>query len=280
MDLAEALRSFAKKLGDAGVDNPGLDSKLLVGHALGLGPAELLSQSRRALLPKEERAIEVLLAQRIAGKSVARILGRREFWSLDFGLNEATLEPRPDSETLVEAVLKNAKNKKSILDLGTGTGCLLLALLHDLPEAKGLGIDKSSRAVEQAKANAENLGLASRAAFKTGNWLEAVAQTFDIIISNPPYIPSEEIESLMRDVRDFDPLLALDGGEDGLDPYRHLIPKLKDYLNPSGLVAFEVGAGQAGRVAALFREYGYADIAIDKDLGGIERCVRACQPAS
>jgi len=279
MDLSEILRSSAEKLKQAWVGNPKLDAQILIEHALDLDRAELLSQSKRTIKANEKKAIDTLLSQRISGKSVARILGKREFWSLEFSMNEDTLEPRPDSETLVEAVLKHAENKNSILDLGTGTGCLLLALLHELPEAKGLGIDKSPRAVEQAKANAKNLGLASRATFKLGNWLEGLSETFDIVVCNPPYIPSQEIQTLMRELRDFDPHLALDGGKDGLKPYRLLIPLLKDFLTTGGLVAFEVGLRQADRVVALFKENGYADIAVDRDMSGIDRCVRACRPA-
>jgi len=275
MQLAEFITTAIEKLKQAGVDNPQLDARLLAGHALGLNRAEILSQSGRVLTDKEMGAVEGLLAQRAVGKSVGRIVGKREFWGLDFGLNEATLEPRPDSETLVEAVLKLGRGKKCILDLGTGTGCLLLALLHEMPDATGVGIDIAPRAVEQAAKNAEALGLGGRAKFRVGNWFSGTTEKFDVIISNPPYIATTEIQTLMREVREHDPLRALDGGKDGLDVYRSLIPQLTDFLNPQGLVAFEVGEGQAKQVADLLRRNGFANVTTHKDLGGVERCVMA-----
>ena len=219
-----------------------------------------------------------MITRRIRREPVARIIGAREFWGLNFGLNEATLEPRPDSETLVEAVLAFRKANARILDLGTGTGCLLLALLHEMPAATGMGIDMNPRAVEQAIFNAAALGLGERAMFRTGNWLTDIKENFDIILSNPPYIPASDISTLMPEVRDYDPMLALDGGVDGLAPYRFLIPQLANFLNPQGIAAFEVGAGQAPQVADLFRQSGFANIAIHKDLGGIDRCVTATRP--
>ncbi len=275
--------------------------------ALGCDRAALLSQSGRVLKEEETSAIDALIARRKAYEPVSRIIGKKEFWGLTFSLNEATLDPRPDSETLIEAVLSKNPSplmgsiaaKRSgesfcsreglgggdanqatppsirILDLGTGTGCLLLALLHEIPQATGLGIDIDERAVEQASENAKALGLGDRAAFRISDWLGGLKETFDIIVSNPPYIPESVIPSLMPEVRDYAPLAALDGGSDGLDPYRLLIPQLHDFLNPGGLVAFEVGQGQAGSVAALLQEYGFTNIARHKDLGGIDRCITA-----
>ena len=275
MQLNLFLANATEKLKRAGVDDPQLAARVLVGYALQLDCAQILGQSARVLTEKEINVIDGLLARRAKGESVSRIMGRREFWSLDFGLNEATLDPRPDSETLVEAVLKLRIDGKHILDVGTGTGCLLLALLHEMHDATGVGIDIAPRAVEQAAKNAATLGLGGRADFRLGNWLEGVEEKFDIIISNPPYIPSAEIPTLMREVREHDPLRALDGGKDGLDPYRLLIPQVANYLNPQGLVAFEVGWDQAPQVADLLRQNGFANIATFKDLAGIERCVTA-----
>jgi release factor glutamine methyltransferase len=278
MQLSMLLANAIEKLKNAGVDNPQLAARVLVGYALKLDCAQILSQSQRVLTQEEISVIDGLMARRAKGESVSRIMGRREFWSLDFGLNEATLDPRPDSETVVEAVLKLRIDGKRILDLGTGTGCLLLALLHEMPEATGIGIDIAPRAVEQAAKNAEALRLGGRAKFRIGSWLEGVTEKFDVIISNPPYIPSAEIPTLMREVREFDPLCALDGGKDGLDPYRLLIPQLANFLNPRGLVAFEVGGNQAHDVADLFRKNGFADVGLHKDLAGIERCVTGLGP--
>jgi release factor glutamine methyltransferase len=300
VSLSALILRFQDTLAQAGVDNPALDARLLVAHALGCERVDLVLQSERVLTEDDVTRVEALIARRVKREPVARILGMREFWGLPFGLNEATLEPRPDSETLVETMLalwSGARGQQSkvplplreggrdsaqsklcaqrlrILDLGTGTGCLLLALLHEWPEATGLGVDVAIRAVEQAMENAERLGLAGRAEFRVGDWLEGIDETFDIVVSNPPYIVSGDIPALMPDVREHDPLAALDGGTDGLDVYRHLIPRLPKFLNPNGFAVFEVGQGQAGAVRALFREAGFADITVHKDLGGIERCV-------
>ncbi len=275
MKLYRLITTAIEELRQAGIDNPQLDARLLIGDTLNLDRAELLSQAERELSPEEVAAAKMLLFRRVEGEPVARILGHREFWGLNFGMNEATLEPRPDTETVVETVLKLHPDAKRILDLGAGTGCLLLALLHDLPEATGLGIDISPRAVTQASINAVALELDDRAEFRAGNWIEGLTEQFDVIVSNPPYIPSAEIQTLMPEVRDYDPLQALDGGEDGLDPYRALIPQLKDILRAGGLVAFEVGQGQAAQIADLFRQNDYTSVSTHKDLAGIDRCVSA-----
>ncbi len=278
--LSDYLAHAVRLLKNSGIGNPRLDARLIIGHVLGLDNAQIYSQSQRIMTEEELRIIDGLLNQRLKGKPIARLFAQREFWSLPFQLNEATLDPRPDSETVVEAVLLARKNglghegkKYRILDLGTGSGCLLLALLREMPNATGIGIDISSRAVEQAAQNAVLLDLAARAKFRVGDWLKRMKEKFDIIVSNPPYIPSAEIPKLMREVREHDPLLALDGGKDGLDPYRLLIPQLPDFLKPAGLVAFEVGIGQANAVAELLKKNGFSNIAIRKDLGLIERCV-------
>ncbi len=301
MLLRETIAAAQTRLAEAGVDNPALDARLLAAHALGLDRAALLTQENRALTEKESAVLEANIARREKREPVGRILGLREFWGLPFSLNEATLEPRPDSETLIEAALAlfscchtresgypvSIETNRTpacagvtegtfparILDLGTGTGCLLLALLHEWPTATGLGIDLAPRAVEQAQENAARLGLETRAHFQTGNWLEGINEKFDLIISNPPYIPAQDIKNLSPEVRDFDPRLALDGGTDGLDPYRRLIPQFPSFLMPQGAALFEVGIGQAEPVAALLRQAGFKDVSVRRDLGGIERCV-------
>jgi release factor glutamine methyltransferase len=280
MTLADFLKRAIETLKNVGIDNPQLDARILACHALGIDRAELLSQSQRPLSEYEVQSLTTLIARRVEHESVARIVGKREFWGLGFGLNEATLEPRPDSESLIEAVLTLApRTTQRILDLGTGTGCLLLSLLHELPDATGLGVDIAPRAVDQATRNAATLGLDQRAAFCTGNWLDGINEKFDIIVSNPPYIPAPEIPSLMRDVRDHDPMLALDGGADGLAPYRLLIPLLADFLTPNGIAAFEFGQHQASDVANLFKANKFARIKVRKDLAGIERCITATRSA-
>ena len=278
VSLSAYLAHATEQLKAAAIDTPPLDARLLAGHALGLDRAQLLSQSQRLLTEAELTTLDGLLTRRLKHEAVARIIGVREFWSLNFGLNEATLEPRPDSETLVETVLSLSPHKQAphrILDLGTGSGCLLLSLLHERPNATGLGIDINPRAVEQATKNAVTLGLGERARFCQGNWLTGLSESFDIIISNPPYIPAADIPTLMPEVRDYDPMLALDGGDDGLTPYRFLIPQLARFLNPQGIVAVEVGITQAPYVENLFRQANFINVEIRKDLGGIDRCVTA-----
>jgi release factor glutamine methyltransferase len=277
LTLDAVFRECARLLEDAGVEQSKFDARILIGHALGIDRAEIAAQGSRALSESEAAAIRALVSRRCRREPVARILGEREFWSLPFGLNDATLEPRPDSETLVDVVLKTlgGKGPVSILDAGAGTGCLLLALLHELPEATGVGVDLSPHAVAQARINAERLRLEARATFRMSNWLDNIAETFDVIISNPPYIPSREIPTLMPEVRNYDPLAALDGGEDGLESYRSLVPQIRERLKPGGFAVFEVGQGQAAGVGEIFTRHGFVSVTHHLDLNGIERCVKA-----
>ena len=266
------------RLKAAGADNPTLDVRILMAHALDLDRAQLLVRSDQMLNDVEQAKITTLITRRANREPVSRILGQREFRSLRFGVNEATLVPRPDSETLIEATLKLLSSLEDdaelhVLDLGTGTGCLLLSLLHEFQNATGLGIDKVPRAVEQALDNAEHLGLSSRATFKTGNWADGIDEKFDIVISNPPYIAHAEIAKLMPEVREHDPHLALDGGDDGLSVYRLLIPQLPRLLKPQGLAVFEIGEGQDAEVCKLFQKIGFHNILLHQDLAGIQRCI-------
>lgn len=277
MKLQQALTQQQDRLKDAGIDDYVLDVRLLFCHALKCERVDLLSKPDRILDSNEMTIIETLIARRCNHEPVARIIGSREFWGLSFDLNEATLDPRPDSETLIEAVLAQADKTVPlrILDLGTGTGCLLLALLSSLEQATGLGVDISARAVEQARSNADKLGLSSRVIFQEGSWLDTVTGAFDIIVSNPPYIPSFTIETLAPEVKDYDPSLALDGGADGLDPYRHLIPLLPSRLKTNGFVALEVGQHQAVDVCSLLQKNGLTDVQIYADLNNIPRTICA-----
>jgi release factor glutamine methyltransferase len=287
MRLGDFIAAAIKRLKEAGIDSADLDARLLAGHALKCDRARLLSQQDRVLTPTEMQKLGAFIDCRARHEPVARIIGKREFWSLSFGLNHATLEPRPDSETLIETILKLVRSGPSplaggellrILDLGTGTGCLLLALLHELPNASGLGVDKALPAVEQAEANAKGLKLENRATFKTGDWFDGIREQFDIIVSNPPYIAHKDLADLMPEVRDYDPPLALDGGEDGLAVYRLLVPRLHEFLKPGGIVAFEVGIGQARSVGKMFVGAGLAEVAVHKDLGRVGRVVTAHIP--
>lgn len=285
MTLAETVTAAAARLEAAGVEAARRDARLLACRLLGGGPELLLAQGDRELTPEEAARIEAAMARRAAREPVSRILGEREFWSLAFGLNGATLDPRADSETLVEAALAEIGDRGAplrILDLGTGSGCLLLALLSELPQADGCGIDISTEAVTQASANAERLGLSSRAGFLVHSWGQGLALggaadagPWDLVVSNPPYIASGDIAGLAPEVAGFDPPGALDGGADGLDAYRDLIPAVAAVLRPEGLLALEIGHGQAAAVEGLLRAAGLAPLRRAADLAGIERCLLA-----
>jgi release factor glutamine methyltransferase len=215
--------------------------------------------------------------RRLAGEPVWRILGEREFWGLPFRLSPATLEPRPDSETLVEEALVALKDRReeplAILDLGAGTGCLLIALLSEFRAARGVGVDLSDDACATARDNAELNGVGDRTTIRQGSWARGLSQRFDLIVSNPPYIPSAEIATLSAAVREHDPLLALDGGDDGLACYRALAAALPDALAPGGLAILEIGAGQGPDVMALMMAAGLRSAGSRRDLGGHERAL-------
>ena len=276
--ISEALRGAVARLTEAGIDGARLDARLLLGEALGRDSFWLFNHANDPLADEAEAAFAALLERRLARQPVSLILGRREFWSLDFTVTKDTLAPRPDSETLVEAVLAELPDRAvplSLLDLGTGTGCLLLALLSELPAARGTGVDRDPDTLAVARDNADRLGFAGRTAFLHSDWWEKVTGRYDVILSNPPYIKSEDIAGLDPEVARFEPLGALDGGADGLDAYRLLAAAADKYLTEAGVIAFEVGAGQAPDVAALLEEAGFKVRAIRRDLAGIERCVVA-----
>ncbi|WP_246148387.1 peptide chain release factor N(5)-glutamine methyltransferase [Skermanella pratensis] len=274
--LREVMRHAEGLLREAGIDTPDLDARLLTGAALGMTREHMLIHATARLNQPQVGRVLGFVARRVAREPVSRILGRREFWSLDFTLSPATLDPRPDSETLVEAALAGVADRQaplSVLDLGTGTGCLLLAVLSELPKATGLGIDRSGEAVETAAANARRLGLGQRARFAAGNWASGIEDRFDLVISNPPYIPDGDIEALAPEVTRFDPPAALAGGPDGLDAYRIIAAQLPGVLKPGGRVIFEVGFGQSADVSALLEAAGFGRIGFRNDLGGVERVV-------
>lgn len=271
--VREARRLLVQHLLRAGSATPGLDARILVEGSLATE-----NPDPDMLLPVEALArLDGFASRRVAGEPVWRILGEREFWGLPFRLSPATLEPRPDSETIVEATLKQLVDRRheplSLLDLGTGTGCLLIALLSELPRATGLGVDLSEEAALTAAGNAALNGMAERATFRQGDWTEGLAGRFDVILSNPPYIPSAEIATLSVEVREHDPLLALDGGSDGLKPYRIFARTLPALLAPGGIIVFEIGAGQGTDVVALMREGGLEFLGSRSDLGGHERAL-------
>ena len=281
--IGALLGEAAVRLKAAGIEAPLREARLLLGHAAALPQSTLIGWPERAVDAESAGRFETLLARRLAHEPVSRILGRREFWSLDFAVTADTLDPRPDTETLVEAVLAQLPDRRAPLrlaDFGTGSGCILLALLSELPNAWGIGLDRSESAAGIAKANAAVLGLAQRAAFAVGDWGAALTGSVDLVVSNPPYIPSATIARLDPEVRHYDPHAALDGGADGLDAYRRLLPDAARLLCPGGIAALEIGVGQAAGVVSLCQEVGLQTLAIRADLAGIERVVLARKVAT
>ncbi|MGJ4993185.1 peptide chain release factor N(5)-glutamine methyltransferase [Bradyrhizobium sp. HKCCYLS3077] len=276
-----ARRVLAARFADAGLDSPDLDARLLAGHALQLDLTGLVMHGQRQLSADDARRLEALAARRLAGEPVARILGTKEFWGLELALSADTLVPRPDTETVVELALAHLatggdlKRRLRIADLGTGSGAILLALLSELPDAFGIGTDISHAALRTARDNAHVLGLGGRAGFVACSYASALSRSFDLIVSNPPYIPSRDIDELAIEVRAHDPARALDGGSDGLDAYRALIPQAAPLLRPGGALVVEVGLGQSEDAATLMINAGLVTDpgAIRRDLGGIPRAV-------
>jgi release factor glutamine methyltransferase len=216
------------------------------------------------------------LARRAAHEPVSRIVGHRHFWTLNLSVTPDTLDPRPDTETLIEAAVAAIPDRKTpltVLDLGTGTGALLIALLSEYPEATGVGVDLSPGALAVAKANAEAHGVGDRAAFRQGSWADGVQGPFDLIMSNPPYIEQGDLAGLPPEVREHDPMLALDGGTDGLDAYRAIVPELSRLMTGGGLAILEIGAGQGDDVVAIADANGLKSTERRRDLGGIERAL-------
>lgn len=272
MTVADALRHGAVLLTAAGVDTPRLDARLLLAHANGLTQAALLREPARSIDPA---AYQVLLDRRAAREPVALIVGYQEFWSLRFAVSAATLIPRPDTETLIEAALAavDLTKVRSVLDLGTGTGCLLLAALSELPNAWGVGVDRIADAAALAQHNARALGMHSRASILCGEWATAIAGRFDLVLSNPPYVSTPDLTSLMPDVTGYEPASALDGGGDGLEAYHAIIPNLTSLLSPDGLAILELGMGQADAVVAVAAGAGLRQSGLRSDLAGIPRAL-------
>ena len=240
--IGECLTGGAARLAAAGVPSPKREARLLLAHALGIETAVVIGYPEWPVA--QDAAYRALIERRAAREPLSHLTGRREFWSLDFTVTPDTLDPRPDSETVVEAALEKFPDRAapvSILDLGAGTGCLLLALLHELPKASGVGVDIQPEAVAVARDNAERLGLGSRARFVVGNWGESLTGAFDLIVGNPPYIPTGDIAGLQREVARYEPRRALDGGPDGLDCYRALAGDVARLLATRGTAILEFG---------------------------------------
>mgnify|MGYP000205648262 CR=1 FL=1 len=273
-----ALADAAERLASAGVESPRRDARRLLAAALDVDVAELLAAGAEPLDADAAQSFARMVEQRARRMPVSRILGMREFWSLPIGLAPAALDPRPDSETLVAAVCQRVAAPgvpRRVLDLGTGSGCLLLALLTELPGATGIGVDRDPAAAATAAANARALNLAGRAAFVVGDWAHALTGPFDVVVSNPPYLRTAEIAAAAPEVAAWDPRDALDGGPDGLAAYRALLPGLEKQVAPDGLIVLEVGAGRSDAVAALVADHGLTVSDRARDLTGAVRCVIA-----
>lgn len=274
---AALLAELARLLADAGIEAPEREARHLVKAALGLDEVALIARRDENVSPEEAARAEGLARRRANGEPLARLLGRREFWSLDFALAPETLVPRPETETLVEAALTAFPDRDAplrVLDLGTGTGAILAAILTERPRATGVGVDLSEGAARRARANLAAHGLAGRSLVVVGNWAAAIKGGFDLALSNPPYISRGEIKALGREVREHDPLLALDGGDDGLDAYHAIIRDLPRLLGKGGRAILELGIGQEAEVARLLVDAGLpADGPARRDLGGIARAM-------
>lgn len=272
--IGECVAAGAQRLASAGVPDARREARLILAHALGIEPVAITGYPERLVSDRE--AFERLIARRARREPLSHLTGRREFWSLEFETGPETLDPRPDSETLVEAALAAARDRNAplrLLDFGTGTGCLLLALLRELPMATGVGIDVSPGALAVARRNAERLGLESRARFEQGNWGESCAGPFDLIVANPPYIPTADIAGLEPEVSEYEPRLALDGGPDGLDAYRALMPDIDRLLAPEGAAVLEFGAGQERSLGQIVAAEGLVVAGVARDLAGWDRCL-------
>ena len=272
-------RTLTARFRTSAIDTAELDARILVGAALGLDLTGIITAATRPVTAAEAARLEDLACRRLKGEPVARLLGLKEFWGLPLQLSAATLVPRPDTETVVELALEMLRggpdpDRPRIVDVGAGSGAILLALLSELPGAYGIGTDISATALRTAAANARHLGLARRAAFVACDYVAALSGVFDLIVSNPPYIRSAEIIDLATEVRDHDPLSALDGGSDGLDAYRALVPQAARLLAPGGVLVVEVGHDQSADVERLMTAAGLTLERPPKaDLAGTARAV-------
>lgn len=272
----EALRSGVMELQKAHVESASLDARLLLEHATGLAREQLIADMQMMLSDAQYAAYMRLIEARAARKPLAQLTGKREFWKNIFKVTHDTLDPRPDSEALIESVLARFGDHEkplSLLDLGTGSGCLLLTLLKEYPLMQGVGVDISPAALMVAKENAMALGLGSRVKFVQSHWFAQVEGLFDLVISNPPYIATDDIARLAPEVALYEPKLALDGGSDGLDAYREIFAGLKARLKPEGMAFMEIGMGQQRDIESMAGQAGFEMLGVAADMAGIARCV-------
>lgn len=284
--INDTLRHAAALLQVAGVAQASLDARLLLSMATGLSHEAMIRDPDAKVSPEHAKAYMAMINRRLAGEPVSRIVGRREFWSLEFEINAETLDPRADSETLISAacdLIRDRERPLRILDIGAGSGCLLVALLSEYRDAQGVGIDVSAGALEIARSNAARLGYMDRSQWVhcdllDNDWPQQVGGPFDLVISNPPYIPDAEIATLAPEVARHDPWRALAGGKDGLDFYRIITSCVQQILKPGGYVVFEAGRGQAAAIAGLLRQQELAVLPFYTDIAGIERAVAGRLP--
>lgn len=280
--LLSAWGAAKSRLKDAGIDSPAIDARLLLEAAAGVQRIEILTDPYREMTPAQEAALDGYLERRARREPVSRILGRKGFWKIMLNVSPAVLSPRPDTESILDVVLPQFPEGMAfnVLDLGVGSGAILLAILSERPAAKGLGVDVSEEALAVARENAANLGLEGRCSLLRGDWTFGLGDAgFDLVVSNPPYVATHEIETLDPEVREHDPHLALDGGADGLDAYRALAPEILRLLKPGGVFAVEIGSTQSAAVEALFREAGAEGVRTAKDLANRDRVVAGTKKA-
>jgi release factor glutamine methyltransferase len=275
----DVMREAAQRLAAAGVENAPREARLLLAHALGVEPVDAILRETDNVEPVALTAFEQAIERRLKGEPVSRIRGWREFYGRRFVVTPDVLDPRPETELLVEQGLKRLAQGGRVLDLGTGSGCILASVLAERPDAAGVGLDISSAALAVARRNAEALGVSSRAEFIEGGWDAALPGPFDLVLSNPPYIAEAAMAGLAVDVRAYDPHLALTPGGDGLDAYRSILSVMREWLKAGGWIGFEFGAGQAEAVASLMSAAGLEAIEIHSDLAGIERAAFGRSPA-
>jgi release factor glutamine methyltransferase len=276
LNLVQAWQGARRRLEAAGLAGPVIDARLLVEAAAEATRADIVTDPHRMLTPEQEATLEAYLARREHREPVSHILGRKGFWKIMLNVTRDVLTPRPDTETVVEWVLRDFPEHAPwrVLDLGVGSGAIILSILAERPAARGLGVDVSEEALAVARDNAAHLGLAGRLALLRGDWTEGLEEaSFDLVVSNPPYIASDVIETLEPEVRDHEPRVALEGGPDGLMHYRRLAPEILRVLKPGGRFAVEIGYDQKAPVEALFREAGATGVQTLRDLADRDRVV-------
>lgn len=276
MQVKQAITQFSRQLTAAGVEQPGLEIRLLLAQTLNCTTAFLLAHPEHVISPSALTSLQLSVERRCRREPLAYIMENKEFWGLPFKVSPATLIPRPDSETLIAAALSYAKTLPSplrILDLGTGSGCLLLAMLSELPKALGIGTDQSAEAIKIARENAHHLGLTERVKFVQDNWASSLGGTYPLIISNPPYIKHLDIEGLMPEIKQFEPHAALDGGMDGLECYRQIFPEAARLLSDNGRLLMEIGDNQQQDLVAMADGFHFSLCGAYPDLTQKIRCL-------